>query len=370
MKKFAAFILFLGALSPVAYATHLLGGEIQVKKINSQALTYEIIAKIYFDGTGGLTAANNTTDIKICVGDGKNTVVVPRTSLTALGNRVLLGVYTATYTYASAGRYTVSAGLENRSNDIRNIRNSANTPFSIQTTFSTDGANSTPVLNAPIGLVSAGVRQIYNYNVNATDADGDSLVYRLGHSKQQEESCTTTDIKNFVYPNETTQEGVFRLNARNGDLTWNAPTAVGFYAFVIVVEEWRNGVKISETQRDLMVQVEDKGGPSVAIPPFELSNDVPGIVTSVLEPESSESILRVFPSPAHTQLKAVYVSPQANTPVFQLVDAQGRIVAEHRENTPKHQHEHVFDLQQLATGTYFVRVATDRVLSSRKVLKN
>ena len=367
MKKITAFLFLWGALSPIVHATHLLGGEIQVKKVS--VLTYEITTKIYLDGTGGFLAANGQIDLQLCLGEGKNAVVVPRSSLTAISNRVFLGTYVSTHTYASAGRYTVSVGLGNRSQDIRNMKNSVTTPFSIQTTFTTDVANSTPVLNAPIGLMTAGVRQVYTYNVNATDAEGDSLVYRLGRSKQQDDACTKTEVKNFVYPNETTREGIFRLNANSGDLTWNAPTEVGFYAFVIAVEEWRNGVKISETQRDLMLQVEDKGGPSVVIPPFEVSNDATGIVTSVLQPESSESTLNVFPSPAHTQLRAVYASPQANTPVFQLIDVQGRVVAEHRENTPKRQHEHVFDLQQLAAGTYFVRVATDRVLS-RKVLKD
>ncbi|WP_428655435.1 T9SS type A sorting domain-containing protein [Runella sp.] len=363
MKNLSTFVIFFSLLQS-AYATHLLGGEIRTKRLNTQGLTYEISVNLYMDDINGASAADAQSQITICVGEGNQTLVMTRATRRKVSSGVSLNTYYANFTYAAPGTYTVSLAIENRGGNFVNF-SSVNTSFYIQTTFAANIVNATPVFNAAVGTQTASLKQIFNYNVNAVDTEGDSLVYRLGVSNQGvSNNCTREGIRDFKYPNEITKEGTFSINAATGTLTWNAPTQVGTYAFVIIVEEWRDGVRISETQREVTVNVEDKGGDLVIIPPFEYANN--GTITAIETSQKDE--LQVFPSPARNVIKAHYHSLKSVKVIFQLVDSNGKVVDEHRENERFLLHTHDFEVKHLPSGVYFIRTIGEKI-ATKKFIK-
>ncbi len=345
-----------------AYASHLLGCEIAIKRLQNQGLKYQITVNLYMDERGGRTAADGQNQITLCVGESNQTITATRTIRTSVSVDVSLNIYQTEFTYAAPGTYTVSVAIENRNAGIANF-NSVNTPFYIQTTFATNIINNTAVLNAAVGTQTAYSKQIFKDNVNAVDAEGDSLVYRVGASKQgQSSTCTVKNIDDYQYPNEVTRQGVFQINAQTGELTWNAPVQVGSYAYTIIVEEWRDGVLISETQREVTLQVTDRGGDPVIIPPFEYPGSN-GVITGI-EPESRE-FLQIFPSPARNRVKVSYSTTKSIKVLFQLVDVKGKIVDEYQETERHLTHTHDFNVGNLPQGVYLIRTIAEKIVTGK-----
>ncbi|MCU0340196.1 MAG: T9SS type A sorting domain-containing protein [Spirosomaceae bacterium] len=363
MKTFITFCLALG-WAWEALATHLVGGEISVRRISAFENTYEIYVNLYMNHQEGTLATDAQNTISLCMGTTPNeTVTVTRRSFTKIeGTAVSLSQYVLLYPYATPGTYTISMTLENRRETI-NIPNSVGRVFSLKTTFSTFSNNQTPVFTRP-AYIEANLGQTLRYSASGTDPDGDSLVYKITRPLEGI-ACNIKEINNYLYPNEITRRGIYRIIGRTGELTWNAPTQTGLYAASVTVEEWRRGVKISETQREIMVNVQDKGGMMETIPPFETPVVENQIITAI--ETTSEASLRVFPSPAQHEIK---VSCQTQRPLavqFQLIDTQGRIQQTFQEKIEQLWHQHTFDTQSLPAGTYIVRVLSDRVLSQKVV---
>ena len=129
--------------------------------------------------------------------------------------------------------------------------------------------NSSPVF----GKVPAQYLCQNNYiqmDFSATDNDHDSLVYRLVDPKQ---GHTTNADAILLYPLSapykpiTWEPGYSATNAIHGNpsLTLNSqtgilsvdPSELGLFAFSMVCDEYRNGVKIGEVQRDFQFLVKD-----------------------------------------------------------------------------------------------------------------
>ncbi len=360
MKKLFT-LAFLFSLLQSAYATHLLGGEIQVSRVSSQSLNYQFKVIIFMDDKDGALASDGQNQVTICVGEGSQTITIKRVSKVKVAPSVTLNTYIESFTYAAPGTYTVSVSIENRNAGLANF-NSVNTPFYIQTTFATNIMNTTPVLNSVVGTQAAYSKQVFKDNVNAVDAEGDSLVYRVTASKQgQSSTCTVKNIGDYQYPNEVTRQGVFQINSQTGELTWNAPVQVGSYAYAIIVEEWRNGVRISETQREVTLQVIDQGGDPVTIPPFEYPGNK--VITSVeTEPRA---ILQIFPSPARNRVKVSYSAAKPVKALFQLLDIQGKVVDEYQETERYLTHSHDFSVGNLPQGVYFIRTIADKIATGK-----
>jgi hypothetical protein len=360
MKKLFT-LAFLFSLLPSAYATHLLGGEIAVKRLSNQGLNYAITVNLYMDERGGRIASDGQNQITICIGENSQTLTATRTARISVSADVSLNIYRTEFTYAAPGTYTVSVSIENRNAGLANF-NSVNTPFYVQTTFATNLMNNTPVLNSAIGIQTAYSKQVFKDNVNAVDAEGDSLVYRVAASKQgQSNTCTVKNIGDYQYPNEVTHQGVFQINSQTGELTWNAPVQVGSYAYTIIVEEWRNGVRISETQREVTLQVIDQGGDPVMIPPFEYPGNK--VITSI--ESEPRAILQIFPSPTQNRVKVSYSAAKPVKVLFQLIDIKGKVVDEYQETERYLTHTHDFNVGNLPQGVYLIRTIADKTVTGK-----
>lgn len=275
MKFFRlVFIALLVLVAPHVWATHLKGGEITVKRISDKTLTFEFTLTTYTEDN---RANFDQNFVFFCFGDGTSTFRASRVAQQTLENGTIKNTYKIQYTYpAAALSYKVSVAIPNRNEGVRNISNSVQVAFYVETTFSINaglGQNSTPILLNPAVDLTAVVGQRFIHNPNAVDAEGDSLAYRLTVSRTGiQEICNNRGqiCPGFVQPNEiASSPSSFTIDAKTGDLIWDVPKEVGKYNTAFVVEEWRNGIKISETVRDMQIEVKDLNnrGPVLSIPP-------------------------------------------------------------------------------------------------------
>ena len=277
IKRLSLYFLLLCCLPFAASATHLKGGEITVKRVSDKTLTFEFTLTTYTENNRANVEQNT---VNFCFGDGSSVLAARRSAgyPINLGNGTMKNVYKIQYTYPAASLfYKVSVAIPNRNDGILNITRSVDVPFYVETIFSINsglGLNSTPLLLNPAVDLTAVVGQPFIHNSNAVDAEGDSLAYRLSVSRTGAElTCDPASrgllAPNFKQPNEvSTTPSSFTINAKTGDLIWKSPQEVGLYSCAFIVEEWRNGVKISETVRDMQIEVKDldNRGPLLTVP--------------------------------------------------------------------------------------------------------
>lgn len=247
MKNIVSIILILMPLA--SFATHNRAGEITYKQID--ALEYEIKLVTY---TYTPSAANETRDyLPIYWGD--NIVEnIPRIHAFLLPENYTKNVYVARHIYPGPGIYEIVMEDPNRNEGVNNIPGSVNVVFSISTTLKIDGLigfNSTPVLLNP-PLDKALVGQTFIHNPSAFDIEGDSISYKLTTCRKENGG----EIPGYTFPESS---NAFYVDALNGDLVWDAPVNVGTYNVAMMIEEWRNEIKIGEIIRDIQIEVE-KGG--------------------------------------------------------------------------------------------------------------
>lgn len=224
-------------------ATHNRAGEITF--VQKSALTYEITITTF---TYTLSFADRPT---LDVEWGDNTVsTAQRVQMVTLPNYYRKNVYIIDHTYPGPGVYRIVMQDPNRNLGVKNIPNSVNVVFSIETTLIVNpamGKNSTPVLlNPPYDKAAYG--HIFIHNPGAYDPDGDSLSYQLT-------VCTREDgkpIENYTLPPATHS---IRVDSISGDLIWDTPADTGKFNVAMEIQEWRNGKKIGVVVRDMQIEV-------------------------------------------------------------------------------------------------------------------
>ncbi len=285
-------LLFAGIFLPfLSKATHLRAGEITAKRISSSTLTYRVVLTTYTDEINGKAANDGENEVNFYFGFSTNQVVafkVKRTVKQLISTTTVRNVYDTTFTFPAPGRYTISCGIVNRNERTLNLpQPSESISFFVQSTIvinSSFGLNSTPVLlNIPVD--SAGVGSKFIHNPGAFDIDGDSLSYKLTIPQRDKGNATGIGefIPNYKDPNlignnPLTEAGTgpatFRIDARTGDLIWDAPQVPGQYNVAFIIEEWRKApdgsfIKIGEIIRDMQIIVvaTDNKRPELIVPP-------------------------------------------------------------------------------------------------------
>jgi len=208
-------------------------------------LTYEITILTY-TYTPSLA---DRPDYEISWGDG-TTSIIPRIQKINLPNDISVNNYVGDHTYPGPDTYIISLEDPNRNGGIKNIPNSINVPFYIQTTLVINpflGPNNSPVLlNPPIDNGCVGVPFIHN--PGAYDVDGDSISYSLIPCK----GADGLDIPGYTYP---AANNSFGIDAITGDLLWDSPMVIGEYNVAILIEEWRSGMLIGSITRDMQIEI-------------------------------------------------------------------------------------------------------------------
>ncbi|TVT38234.1 hypothetical protein FNT36_18715 [Hymenobacter setariae] len=301
----------VGMLPRAAHASHLRAGDIQAKvdttpTRNPNRIFFKLT--LYRDSNPGNALQDEAT---LFFGDGKRSDPVRKTSEVTVGPQTTRIIFYFEHTYPGSGSYTASFIEANRPRGVINMTASDTQTFYLSTVITVDpglGANQLPVLRAP-AIDRAAAGQVFLHNPAAYDADGDSLAFRRMYSQR---SLTYTNVSalpptynpdhvicaGFQYPNnqaygvgtqrpvqvsykdnngvELAQIGdtaIFQMNARTGQIVWNAPLRTGTYNVAFIVEEWRKNplgayIKRGEVLRDMQIIVSATTNlrPTITIP--------------------------------------------------------------------------------------------------------
>lgn len=278
------FVLFL-ATPFRSFATHNRAGEIQVEYVDNLTRRATIITY-----TKASSIPADRTELFIMWGDGKrDTVQRSNNKGELLPNDVKKNVYIVTHQYEKYGNYTISMADPNRNGGILNVNfpQSDVVAFYIQTSISVLASlkNSTPrLLNPPIdrGVVGTPFKHV----VNAFDAEGDSIAYRLVTSLQDFNS----PVPLYEFPDKIKPgtNNKITFNETTGEFIWNSPQQKGEYNIAIKVISYRNGVAIDSTLRDMQILIE---GMVAGLLP-EISTEVP----QLLEVKAGQEVFLVLRS--------------------------------------------------------------------------
>ncbi|GAB4038786.1 T9SS type A sorting domain-containing protein [Spirosoma gilvum] len=374
------FLLICSALvsTQVVQATHLLGGYIQAKSVAGSALTYEVTLVLYMNTS--TAATSQTTSSLICFGDGSSATAtrVSQQAVTlsspGLYSGVTISQYRIIHTYAGPGTYTLATSIANRT-PSKNILNSdtQQEPLTLTTTFSTVSAsNQTPTLSIPATGFEVALAQKAVLSLKATDADGDSLVYELAKASTSNanDACNYHFLSTYQFPNDLTHQGTYKLNSRTGEFVWDAPVQQGYYSIVYTVNEYRNGVLISQTTQEIPLVVEDRPGTPTPIPSYEPAILGNGSVVTGTTPYADPDILFVtFPNPVDGPMQVVIRTSNPTTATIQLTDVNGRKVHELTFSKASRQHEQVIGMDSLTPGVYMIRADVNGRSLLRKIVK-
>nr|WP_293833040.1 T9SS type A sorting domain-containing protein [uncultured Arsenicibacter sp.] len=369
MKFLTTTFLFL-CLAYHASATHLLGGYIQAKPVNG--LQYEVTVTLFMDGIRGAEAIRASSETRVCFGDG-TTGTVPRISVTDFRNdpAIKVNVYRTIHTFPGTGSYYLTISEQNRTVTM-NFRDGEMVPLGLNTTLRIDNqTNTTPQIALPDNIFQAAVNQRTIFNFPVTDTEGDSLAYVLIRPAASKNNCEQAmqTVSSYLYPNEFSRQGTFKLNSRTGQLIWDAPTAQGSYTFAMLVREFRRGVFQSETRFEMIMQVTDKQQTPQPLPPYEpVVEQALVLGISELSPETPLT-LQVYPNPAQDQVTVRLNSQKPSKPRFQLINQNGQLLDDVRIETPRNEHDQRFDIKHLPAGLYFIQVESDGRFVRQKLIR-
>jgi gliding motility-associated-like protein len=239
-------LLVLGFVPAWVMATHQRAAEITYRHLNG--LTYEITLISY---TYTPSPANAYRDfLTINWGDGTFSDI-PRVEIQELPGDISYNRYKGQHTFPGPSDYIISCEDPNRNGGILNIPNSINVPLFIYSELVINpfigGYNNSPVLLIP-PIDNACVDQPFYHNPGAYDVDGDSLSYRLVTCY----GAQGLPIPGYTLPPATNS---LSLDPLTGDFVWDSPPNQGEYNIAILIEEWRDGVKIGSVLRDMQIIV-------------------------------------------------------------------------------------------------------------------
>ncbi len=142
--------------------------------------------------------------------------------------------------------------------------------------------NSSPALFRPLGDYAC-VGQLYYVYFTGIDPDGDSLSYKMAtplNSSATFPPAPTPQPKPHIpvrflsgYSKDVSIKGTPPLGINSSGLLTVKPSETGLFVFSVLVEEWRNGDKLGEVQRDFQMLVVDGCEPP---DPPEVAVRIPG----------------------------------------------------------------------------------------------
>lgn len=248
MKKrvFGHILSWVLLLLPLwVFATHQKAAELTVKHVSGYTYRAVLITYTY---TGSEVDRPAT---ELAWGDGVVEMVV-RTSMQIINKDTRMNRYEAEHTYSGPGIYTLHMEDPNRNAGVINVPNSVMTSMYISTSILISpwlgAGNSTPVTTHRPVDDNACLGKRFTHNPGAYDPDGDEISYRLV-------PCRTVDgedVPGYSYPAASDS---FYIQTQTGTLVWQSPMAQGEYNVAILMEEWRNGMKLGHVTRDMQILV-------------------------------------------------------------------------------------------------------------------
>lgn len=254
MKMLKRYYLLAIVLFITGYAksTHNRGGEITYKHLGGN--TYEFTITTCTKSS----APADRPELYMNWDDGTPNDTVPRTQIVLIpGYDAQKNVYIINHTFAGAGTFRVTVEDPNRNGGIINLGGAS----SDQQTF----CLATEIIISPFLGINNSVqftdcpcpeyacRNIkYCYNPQAFDPDGDSLSYKLVPCLGL--GCNAMAVP-LVYQYPDNYGGTLSIDQNSGTLCWDAPSLIGEYNIALLIEEWRNGIRVGSVLRDIQITV-------------------------------------------------------------------------------------------------------------------
>ncbi len=257
MRILTLLVVIVISLSCVTtvWSTHNRAGEITYEQIDDQTIRATVTT---YTRTSSVDADRDSIIIEW--GDGSMQLIgrVNGNGM-PLANDIKVNFYVAEHTYPGRGTYTMSVTDPNRVASILNVNfpNSVNVPFYIETTFTLlnpqfQGVNNSVVmLQPPIDFSCVG--QVFVHNPNAFDIDGDSIAYEFTVPRLARD----TDVPDYVFPDDIDpgSDNQISLDPITGTFIWNTPQRAGEYNIAFKINEFREGVLVNSTTRDMQIFV-------------------------------------------------------------------------------------------------------------------
>jgi len=250
--------------------------------------TYEVRLVLYFDAVNGNPSSKDTTIQIAAYQKSNNSLIdffdlqlrsdsaVPYTNpLCQRGNvKTQQLIYIDTIAFKDT-RYTYPQGFYLawerccRNNSVKNIvaPEETGTVFYIELPpVNIPDGNASPAFKPIIGDYGC-INRLFKLNFSATDADSDSLVYRLatplaGSSSNDNPSVfpSPSPYRPITWPPGFSESQMIKgalpleIDATKGQLLVKA-SIPGLYAFAVVCEEYRNQQKIGEVRREFQLPI-------------------------------------------------------------------------------------------------------------------
>lgn len=280
-KYFYAVTIFFVSLfiSTDTFASHGQGADITYECLGNGQ--YRIIYQFYRD-CSGISASTSVTASIVSSCGGTQTVTLTQDSLpievsnlcstssSTCAGGTLPGVqrysYSAIVTLPPGCIYTVSYG-ECCRNTSNNLASSQSFDLYVEATINTNNSlcnNGPRFTSYPVPYYCIG--QTYNYSHGTVELDGDSLYFTLV-APLDFNNTPITYTAPYSPTNPMPTGSGFVFDPLTGQMTFR-PTTVGNYVVAVRVDEYRNGVLIGTTLRDIQIVVINCNN----IPPVVASN--------------------------------------------------------------------------------------------------
>lgn len=294
MKK-TSFILFILLLAVTCEAHHIIGGEMYYTYLGKgtapNTSKYQITLKIFRDQNSPANTAPMPTEVYIGIFNNDNGqqfagpypyFIVPKSSESTVAVNALpacinnapnlnyhVGVFVFTVDLPDNTKgYTAAFQTCCRVDDLSNVVNNGGSETG--STFSCDippssFADSSPEFSTSIDVICGG--KPFKLQFNATDTDGDSLVYAFAPAYDGGFFRNATNgnpappsYTSVIYNNSFSSNFPLGLQAtidpHTGFISGTAPD-VGKYVVCVKVLSYRNGVFISDHRKDFILNVND-----------------------------------------------------------------------------------------------------------------
>ena len=300
------------------------GGDILYRNISN--LEVEVTINIYVEDTIGCS--------QILIHWGDNTAdYISVISVSSLPGDYFKCNFVSDHVFPGPGTYDVTSEISLWLNNIKNIPNSGQESFSLKSTITINPffqEDNFPILiNPPIEIASVG--SLFLINPAAYDTDGDSISYRLVNCIGN----NTMEIPGYQLPEASV---MFTIDPINGDITWDSPVDTGTYAIAIMIEEWRQGVIIGNSFRQMTIVVES---------------------TTWIDEEQIDEIT-VFPNPTS---ELIYIKTRYKDDKVTIYNVMGNKIQIIYETPDK------ISLNGVPEGIYFLQVKRGDKVQVFKVVK-
>ncbi|WP_439883184.1 gliding motility-associated C-terminal domain-containing protein [Pontibacter sp. MBLB2868] len=299
MKLRVLLLLITLLLCTQSFATHIVGGEFEMRHIVNY--NYKLTLNLYFDDVNGSPGALDQLVVVNFFEKGSNKLVMSQqmllqsrtpvkytnidcTSASLQTSKIVYSenIFLDPNRFSSPQGYYVTWERCCRNRTINNIARPEEAAQTFYMEFppvvknGVPFVNSSPILFPPLSDYAC-VNELFYFEFNGTDPDGDSIVYDMvtplnGFTSANMPYYGIPGFENIApkpapYPtitwlptygptNQVQGNPPINIDKNSGQLTMR-PSSKGLYVFGVRAQEFRKGVKIGEVRRDFQVLVLD-----------------------------------------------------------------------------------------------------------------